>query len=319
MAIELRHLESIRYPPELIPDANVVDVALNARAEIMNIPRIPGGMIAKLHGIAADNTQAAQLRIKVDQEEKQLDARPLYNMSLRDRPSYFNLIATKSLRYHVYAIAALTDFTTWYGVWGWKQTVADKLLLKLPLTPDEKELDRRLGIGKTVERGTLPPKLDRTLLYEYYPIYEWTETKRETVPAAGRLELATIRPSQPNRFVVLTRVSAVKPALAANNTQITICRDSDGTESSPFLSLPTFALAPLALGLADEIPMFIPALTDIRLGVTSTAGEVDYPVRWTYVECPLTTILRVRFGLVTRDELPDEYKEVYDKVKAGIV
>ncbi|GAH74556.1 unnamed protein product, partial [marine sediment metagenome] len=30
MALELRHLESIRYPPELIPDAEVVDVALNA-------------------------------------------------------------------------------------------------------------------------------------------------------------------------------------------------------------------------------------------------------------------------------------------------
>ncbi|GAH74210.1 unnamed protein product, partial [marine sediment metagenome] len=198
MAITLSHLESVRYPPELIPDANVVNVALNARAEIMNIPRIPGNMIAKLHGIAADNIQAAQLRIKIDQEEKQLDARPLYNMSLRDSPSYFNLIATKSLRYHVYAIAALTDFTTWYGVWGWKQTVADKLLLKIPLTPDERALNESLGIGKTVERGTLPPKLDRTLLYEYYPIYEWTETNRETVPAAGRIELATIRPSQPN-------------------------------------------------------------------------------------------------------------------------
>lgn len=316
MAIELRHLESIRYPPELLPDADVVSVALNARAEIMNIPRIPGGMIAKLHGIAADNTQAAQLRIKIDQEEKQLDARPLYNMSLRDRPSYFNLIATKSLRYHVYAIAALTDFTTWYGVWGWKQTVANKLLLKLPLTPDEQNLNESLGIGKTVERGTLPPKLDRTLLYEYYPIYEWTETNRETVPAAGRLELATIRPSQPGRFVVLTRVSADQPALAADNTQITICRDNDGTQSSPFLSLPTFALPS---GLADEIPMFIPALTDIRLAVTSTAGEANYNVRWTYMECPLTTILRVRFGLVTRDELPEDYKTVWDRVKAGIV
>ena len=316
MALELRHLESIRYPPELLPDADVVNVALNARAEIMNIPRIPGGMIAKLHGIAADHDQAAQLRIKVDQEERQLDARPLYDMSLRDRPSYFNLIATKSLRYYVYAIAALTDFTTWYGVWCWKQTVADKLLLGIPLTPDEAALDSRYGVGKTVERGTLPPKLERTLLYEYYPIYEWTETNRETVPAAGRLELATIRPSKEGRFVVLTRVSADRPALAANNTQITICRDSDGTQSSPFLSLPTFTLAG---GLDDEIPMFIPALTDIRLGVESTAGEADYNVRWTYIEYPLTTILRVRFGLVSRDELPDEYKEVYDKVKAGIV
>ncbi|GAH50184.1 unnamed protein product, partial [marine sediment metagenome] len=34
---------------------------------------------------------------------------------------------------------------------------------------------------------------------------------------------------------------------------------------------------------------------------------------------PLTTILRVRFGLVTRDELPEDYKTVWDRVKAGIV
>ena len=315
MALELRPLESIRYPPELLPDADVVTVAANARAEIMNIPRIPGNMIAKLHGIAADHDQAAQLRIKVDQEERQLDARPLYDMSLRDRPSYFNLIATKSLRYYVYAIAALTDFTTWYGVWGWKQTVADKLLLELPLTPEERELDRRYGIGKTVERGTLPPKLDRTLLYEYYPIYEWTDTKRETVPTSG-LELATIRPTKTGRFIALTRVSADQPADSAGNTLITICRDSDGTQSSPFLSLPTYAIAD---GLSDEIPMFVPALTDIRLRVETNVARANYNVRWTYVEYPLTTILRVRFGLVTRDELPDEYKEVYDKVKGGIV
>jgi len=316
MAIELRHLESIRYPPELIPGADVLaTLAPNAQSEIMNIPRIPGNMIAKLHGIAADNTQAAELRVKVDNQDKQLDARPLYNMSLRHMPSYFNLIGTRSLRYYIYAIAALTDFTTWYGVWGWKQTVADKLLLGLPLTPDERELDRRLGIGKTVERGTLPPKLERTLLYEYYPIYEWTDTKRQTVPVTG-IELAAIRPSKTDRFVALTRVSADQPVDSAGNTRITICRDNDGTQGSPFLSLPTYAIAD---GLSDEIPMFVPALTDIRLRVETDVERASYTVRWTYVEYPLTTILRVRFGLVTRDELPDEYKEVYDKVKGGIV
>ena len=315
MSLELRHLESIRYPPELIPGADVVSPLANAQAEIINIPRIPGNMIAKLHGIAADHDQAAQVRVMVDTHEKQLDARPLYDMSLREKPSYFNLISTRSLRYYVYAIADLTDFTTWYGVWGWKQTVADKLLLGLPLTPDERELNERLGISKTVERGTLPPKLDRTLLYEYYPIYEWTDTKRETVPVTG-LDLAAIRPSKTGRFVALTCVSADQPADSAGNTRITICRDNDGTQSSPFLSLPTYAIAD---GLSDEIPMFVPALTDIRLRVETDVVRADYNVRWTYVEYPLTTILRVRFGLVTRDELPEDYKTVYDRVKAGIV
>ncbi|GAI90947.1 unnamed protein product, partial [marine sediment metagenome] len=116
MAIELRHLESIRYPPELIPgvDVSVGILAANAQAEIINIPRIPGNMIAKLHGIAADHEQAAQLRVMVDTYEKQVDTRPLYDMALRHMPSMFNLIATRSLRYYVFAIAALTDFTTWY-------------------------------------------------------------------------------------------------------------------------------------------------------------------------------------------------------------
>ncbi|MBA7707069.1 hypothetical protein ES703_115934 [subsurface metagenome] len=195
--------------------------------------------------------------------------------------------------------------------------MADKILLELPLTPDERALDDSLGIRKTVERGTLPPKLDRTLLYEYYPVYEWTDSFYGTVPVAGA-ELAAIRPSKEGRFVVLTRVSAGAPGAAINNTRITICRDSDGTQASPFASLPTWVFNGV-FSLVDEIPMFIPALTDIRLRVESGVGETNYPIRWTYVECPLTTILRVRFGLVTRDELPEDYKSVWDKVKGGIV
>ena len=316
MAIVLSQLEAVRYPPELIPGADVFDLVINNRQEIINIPRIPANMVTRLQGIAADQNQAAQLRIKADLQEKQIDVRGLFDMSHRDVPSYFDLISAKSLRFHLYAIAGLTDYTLWYGVWGWKQTVADKLLLGLPLTPDEALLDNTYGIRKTVERGTLPPKLPRTFLYEYYPLYEWTETSRQTIPAAGRIELATIRPSHPDRFVALTRISAEKPALAANNTRITIWRDSDGTEAAPLISLPTYVLED---GKADEIPMFIPGLKNINLAVESTAGEADYLVRWTYVEYPLTTILRVRFGLVTRDELPADYKEVYDKVKGGIV
>jgi len=313
MAITLSQLEAIRYPPELIPGADLVSPAANAQEEVFNIPHIPAGLIAKLHNVAATLNANAQLRIKVDNEEKQIEAGSLYTMSWRHIPTLINLIATSSLRYHVYAHAALTDYTTWYGVWGWKKTVADKILLGLPLTPDEKALDAQLDIRSTVERGTLPPKIDRQLLYEYYPIYEWTDTFYGTVPVAG-IELAAIRPSKEGRFVVLTRVSADTPALAANNTRVTICRDNDGTSASPFISLPTFTL-----NLLEEIPMFIPAMTDIRLRAESTAGEANYGIRWTYVEYPLTTILRVRFGLVTRDELPEEYRSVYDKVKGGIV
>ncbi|GAH18520.1 unnamed protein product, partial [marine sediment metagenome] len=148
-------------------------------------------------------------------------------------------------------------------------------------------------------------------------IYEWTDAFYGTVPVAG-VELAAIRPSKEGRFVVLTRVSAGAPALVTNNTRITICRDNDGTQASPFVSLPTWVFNG-AFSLVNEIPMFIPALTDIRLRAESTVGETNYPIRWTYMECPLTTILRVRFGLVTRDELPEEYKSVFDRVKGGIV
>ncbi|GAH68156.1 unnamed protein product, partial [marine sediment metagenome] len=171
MAIELRQLEAIRYPPELIPGADLVSPGATTQAEVLNINHIPAGLIAKLHNVAATLNASAQLRIKVDDQYKQIEAGALYTMSWRHIPTLINLIATKSLRYHVYAHAALTDYTTWYGVWGWKQTVADKLLLGLPLTPDERALDELLDIKSTVERGTLPPRLERQLLYEYYPIY----------------------------------------------------------------------------------------------------------------------------------------------------
>jgi hypothetical protein len=285
----------------------------NNQAEIINIPKIPAYLLTRLYNVKAVLNVNAQLRIKVDNQQKQFEAASIYNGAWRHIPTLIDLIGNQSLRYHVYAHANLTDYLTWYGVWAWRKTVADKILLGMPLTPDEQALDTALDIRSTVERGTLPPKIDRQMLYEYYPIYEWTDTFYGDVPVAG-VELAAIRPSKEGRFVVLTRVSADTPALSANNTRITICRDNDGTDATPFISLPTFTL-----NLLDEIPMFIPALTDIRLRAESAAGETNYAIRWTYVEYPLTTILRVRFGMVTRDELPEDYKTVWDKVKAGIV
>lgn len=313
MAIELSHIERIRYPPELIPGADVFTIAAGAQHVQFDIQRLPRGIITKIDNIAADHDQAGELRLKADQEERRLDARPLYDMSLRSQASLFNLIATKNLHYYLFALAGLTDYMTWYGIWAWKQTVADKLRHGLPLSSEDRRLDDEYGITKTMERGTLPPRLDRIFIYEYYPLYQWTETSHETVPITG-LELDTIRPVKGrDTFVALTGVSADQPPDSAGNTRITICRDDDGSAASPFIELPTFAIQD---GLYDEIPMFIPALTDIRLRVETDAPRADYNVRWTYAVYPKTNILRVRFGLVSRDEVP---ADLYDKVLAGVV
>lgn len=312
MTIEISHIERVRYPPELIPGADVFTIAANAQQVLFDIQRLPPGIIAKIDNIAADHDQAGQLRLKADVPERQLDARPLYDMSLRSKASLFNLIATKSLHYYLFAIAGLTDYMTWYGIWAWKQTVADKLRHGLSLSAEDRRIDDEYGVSKTVERGTLPPCLDRIFMYEYYPLYEWTETSRETVPVTG-LELDTIRPVKGrDTFVALTRVSADQPPAVAGNTRITICRDDDGSAASPFIELPTYTLKG---GLADEIPMFVPALRDIRLRVETGIARVDYNIRWTYAVYPMTNILRVRFGLVSRDEVPGD---LYDKVMAGI-
>ncbi|GAJ08265.1 unnamed protein product, partial [marine sediment metagenome] len=56
-------------------------------------------------------------------------------------------------------------------------------------------------------------------------------------------------------------------------------------------------------------------LTELRIKLKATVSKV-INVRFTVRKCALTNILRARWGLASKDELPGD---VWDKVMAGVL
>lgn len=308
MAINYANLEAIKYPPELLPSAEYCSPGVGTTAEIMNLTRLPANLLVRLKDVGAQRSNDAELRLKVDSETFNVPAAAIPNLT---EPTQYDLLASKSARLQVHGIAGLTNYKVWHSLLCWKATIADKLALGIPLTAKEKEINEKLGISKTTERGTLPIKFPRIDLYEHYPIYRETRTIRETVPVAG-LTLETFRPRKiGDQFVALEKVSCETPAPAPEGVTFNIWRDDDGSAASPLISLNTWSMG----GLDCDIPMWIPALREINMRIECTVQQDDYRCRWTFGVYRLTNILRVRWGITA----PEERPELWEKVVGGIV
>lgn len=312
MAINYANLEAIKFYPELLPDASYFSPAAGVDASVLNLTRLPANMLVRIKDIGAERggvgTQA-ELRLKADSETFNVPTAAIPDLIA---PTQFDLLATKSARILLHAIDDLTgdNYKVWHGLWAWRATIADKLALGIPLTAEEKSINEELGIYKTVEKGTLPAKQERINLYEHYPIYRETRSLRETVPAPAGLAIDTLRPRKIGKeFVVLEKVSCETATAVANNTRMTIWRDDDGSAASPLLTLHTWAMA-----LSFDIPMWIPATREINIRLECDIAEADYRCRWTFGIYRLTSILKMRWNLMAKEDNPDLYKRVVSGV-----
>jgi len=302
------NLEAVKYYPELLPSAEYCNPVAGITSDIMNLTRLPAGMLVRLKYVGAERSDDAQLRLKADSEAFNVPSAAIPDLT---EPTEYDLLARSSARLQVHAIGDLSAvyYKTWHGLWAWKATIAEKLILGITLTAEEKAINEKLGVYKTVERGTLPIVWDRTKMYEYYPIYIESRTLKENVPITG-LAVDTIRPRKlGDQFVVLEKVSCGQPGAVGHNVQLTIWRDDDGSAASPLITLNAYVFE---TDLAFDIPMWIPALREINLRVECTTLQTDYLVRYTFGIYRMTSILRARwFG-----EGP---AELVEKAKGGII
>ncbi len=229
---------------------------------------------------------------------------------IKTEPTQYDLLATKSARLQVYGVAALTNYKVWHNLLVTKATIADKIALGIPLTAEEKSINEELGISKTVDRGTLPIwDFERYKLYEYRVLYKETRTIYKDVPATGIL-VDTIRPRRiGDQFIVLEKVSCDTTAVG-DAVKLTIARDDDGSRASPLLTLNCYSMA-----LSFDIPCFIPALREINLWLEAGALQTAYKMRYTYSVMKLSNLLRMRFGIMAKENNLDLWK----RVKGGIV
>ena len=300
----------IKFPPEKIPDswfgnvpalAEVAVPILDLRrftpyvltlADIQLPPNANVIMRARYNGVRVEENTAAVL---VDNVANAL-------------VGAWSLTAREFLYYNLLGIAGAVDYYTHFGVWGIIPTVADKLAYGITLSNEEKELAERLGITNSVEKGVLPLPRDVQISREYLVLGEETHSRSINIAAANTPYTLENIYARENEFLVLTRIAA-QPGAVADDIRFIVDRDDDHN----YANVKTF---PLSLIPGGEVRCFIPAMSEIRLSTIASGIAGAHLFRYTFLRCRMTNLLRCRFGLVSRDEVPGD---TYDKVKAGVL
>lgn len=295
--------------PELIPDTwiGLIMPTMEAAPPILDLRRF-SPLFLRLCDIAVPRNAGDELRILANSTRNAIAADSLIGNPAGVlggiAPSNFNILATEKLYYNIYSTLGAAAFTTYFGVWAWYPTVADKLLAGKPLTPEEQRINEELGISKTVEKGLLPLPIPLQIEREYQIIEEMSYGHIFTVTALPGLTVSTLHP-RADEFLVLTKITCDPNATVL----LTIDRDDDAGYRT--------TLNTASLSLDFDLKCFIPAVNEIRMNLFSTAPPVaNFNIRYTVLRCKMSNILRARWNLVTPDELPGD---VWAKVKGGIL
>lgn len=304
----------VKYPPELIPDSWFGAVPLNGESSppVLDLKRF-GPYIVILTNIQVTPNANVTLRARYDAfgdvRIEENTAAMISDLAGASLVGAWWLPAKSVLYYNFFGLALVANYPTHYGVWAFTPTIAHKLLYNIKLTNSELAICEELGIRNTVEKGLLPLPINLQIEREYHVLGEETHTRSVNIAVANTVyTIQNIYPRPNNEFIVLTRVAAAA-GTAAQDVRLIIDRDDDAN----FAQLQAFALNLVAGG---EVACFIPAMREIRLTTTASVAPGPHLFRYTFQRVKLTNLLKVRFGLVSEDEVP---KELFQKVQGGIL
>ncbi len=311
MAISDAIIRRVKYPPELIPDSWYGAVPLNSEATppILDVKRF-SPYIAILANIQLTANANVVIRARYGDEGKiRIEENTAALLSAMVNP--WRLPSKNALYYNLFGVvgAPVANYPTHYGLWAFTPTIAHKLVYNINLTPDERSILEELGIRNTVEKGLLPLPINEQIEREYYILGEETHARSINIAVANTpYTIEVIYPRQTDEFIVLTRIAAA-PGTAAQVVRVLVDRDDDAS----FADVRTFALSLVAGG---EVGCFIPATREIRLTTTAAVAPGAHLFRYTFQRIKLSNLLRVRFGLVSEDEVP---ADLWKKVQGGIL
>jgi len=298
-------IRAVKYPPESIPDAWFGTLALNAEfaPPVLDLKRF-SPYIVILNNIQLPANALAEARARYDNARIAENTAAMLNLL----PGAWWLPAKDTLYYNIFGLGVVANYTSHFSVWAFPPTIAHKLFYGITLTNEEKAIAEELGVRNTVEKGLLPLPIPQLLQREYHIVGEETHSRSVTIAVAATVYSIETIYAKPGEIIVLTRIAA-NPGLVAQNIRFILDRDNDIS----LVDLPTF---PLSLVAGGEIGCFIPAIREIRLTASATVAPGAHLFRYTYQRIRLNNILRLRFGLISEDEVP---KDLAQKVKAGIV
>lgn len=334
-------IQRVRYPPELLPFSAVFTVPANTYAspaildiKKLNVKKIIEKLIILAY-ISQPRNSSVNLEYRADNLSREQDTEAM--LAYPNLEELF-LPVTDKLWLN-YKNTSSTDVTNYYsilGLWVLAPTVVEKMLYKyydvisselseeeklakMELIPvDERRLAQKYGLIKLLEKGTYPlrPSSDplKDLMFklerEYQVIREEVRTITPAIEAGQPTLLFDIKPNEKKgEFVVLTGVAPQPPANPAYGTQLIVERDEEGEY---------FRLDCYPLSLDWYLPMWIPAVSRLKVSVWTDTTISSWACRIRYKVCRLNNILRARWFYDDFVAKHPELEEFAERVRLGI-
>lgn len=306
-------IKRVKYFPELIPDSFVGNIPLNAEftPPVLDLKRFSPYLV-NLTNIQVIANANVELRARYDDRRVQENTAAMQNLLdggavNRGFPGAWQLPAISTLYLNFFGVAATANFTSHYGIWAIRPTIAHKLLWGTSLNADEQVIADKLNIAATVSKGLLPLPIPEQIEREYTILGEETHSRSINITAANTVfSIENLYPKK-DECLILTRIAAA-PGLVANAVRFHVDRDND----VDFANVLAF---PLSLAPGGEIACFIPAMTEIKLYADAVGAAGATLFRYSIIRVKLSNILRMRFGLLGQVDNPD----LYERVVGGIV
>ena len=285
MPITEATLNRPRYPPELLPDAQLITFGAAGTQFPLQVRRLP--WLVNLERVSTNRSALASVQLNADERlglERTTNAKGL----LADGDPA-GMWATSSIEISLRATGALANFPIWYNLWAIPATTALKLHLGMGLSPRDEELAAKYDLVSKVAQGVLPLPLSTIIEREYRSQVRFADTVlfSGATTVAG-VTAAQLRPGRADELLVLRGIRAEDPGGGSELLELAIKRDDD----NDYLALRARALA----GLDDFVPCFVPALSELTFtarGVAVGAWRLGLEV-W---HVRLTEAHRARFGL----------------------
>jgi hypothetical protein len=199
----------------------------------------------------------------------------------------------------------------------WHDTLAWRVMRGLPLTDEQRQTLRSLGLETTPtdQRGTLPMTLDRIIEGTYRPRLIRAPLNYALLVNASTTDTTfhTER-AEPNQLLVLRSIAA-----AANEEDgVTITVDRDSQQGAMVLDA-------AMLRIDAPLTVFLPATQHLSFHVqATTTPAAPIPVRLEIWAVALSNILRLRLGQVTAETLAplmgaEQAQKLAAAVQAGLV
>lgn len=319
-------LRQARYYPELHPDGRIQTIAANTLAEslvdLRNI-RAQHGVAVRLVNVGLEQNATINARMSADDLQATDDV-VTSAAAPNIVPMDLGLTAFNRLQFQLHnssTIAAVANYRTQYGAWIWEPTVMEKMQVDQVLNEEEKALVEKFRLKDKVQRGSpYPLDIERIMRDQYKPwrfkrmrMFSVTHT---LTGAANATIFGTQTTLAPDWFVVLAGFWATPGTFDVagvnENVEIAVRRDDQGVMAS-------FRTAPLAMAEENKLAIWIPATQKIELTVQTNVAIAARTMRALFIHYPLTLVHRIRWGMVSKDEVERRDPGLWDAVKAGLV